>query len=49
MEFVDPVTGKTQEHVDYTVAVSNGGEYTFGPIQPHPHQPGYGNHTGCSG
>ena len=32
MEFVDPVTGKTQEHVDYTVAVSNGGEYTFGPI-----------------
>ena len=33
MEFVDPVTGKTQEHVDYTVAVSNGGEYTFGPIQ----------------
>lgn len=33
MEFVDPVTGKTQEHVDYTVAVSNGDEYTFGPIQ----------------
>ena len=32
MEFVNPVTGKTQEHVDYTVSVSNGGEYTFGPI-----------------
>ena len=32
IEFVNPVTGQTQEHVDYTVAVSNGGEYTFGPI-----------------
>jgi protein-disulfide isomerase len=32
MEFINPVTGETQEHVDYTVAISNGGEYIFGPI-----------------
>lgn len=32
MEFVNPLTGQTQEHVDYTVSVSNQGEYIFGPI-----------------
>ena len=32
MEFVNPATGMTQEHVDYTVAVSNADGYTFGPI-----------------
>lgn len=32
MEFVNPDTGATQEHVDYTVSVSNDEGYTFGPI-----------------
>ena len=31
MEFINPATGARQEHVDYAVAVSNEGEYTFGP------------------
>ena len=32
MEFVNPATGATQVHVDYTVAVNSDEGYTFGPI-----------------
>lgn len=31
IEFINPRTGKIQEHVDYTVQVSGGGENVFGP------------------
>ena len=33
IEFINPQTGQTQQHVDYTVSVENNGNYLFGPIQ----------------
>ena len=32
VEFIDPLTKKTQEHVDYTVEITNDGNSIFGPI-----------------
>lgn len=32
IEFINPATGNLQEHVDYTVSVTNGDDNLFGPI-----------------
>ena len=32
IDFINPQTQKIQEHIDYTVSVSKGGETVFGPI-----------------
>jgi len=32
IEFINPQTGQTQQHVDYIVSVQNNGNYLFGPI-----------------
>jgi hypothetical protein len=32
IDFINPVTKKTQEHIDYTVSVTKDGQQVFGPI-----------------
>lgn len=32
IEFINPQTGKTQEHIDYTIKIENNGNLIFGPI-----------------